>query len=374
MSGSSPIRVVVADDSPFIRRLVASYLTADAGFDVVGQAANGIDAIDAVHRLQPDVVTMDLEMPEMDGLEALRIIMQTHPTPVVAISGVSGKAATRTLQALDVGAVDFVLKFSPGVVVDPETLAREILGKVRMAAGIQVVRLLDRARETVARKSGAPPEAASGGYAGLLPGLVVIGASTGGPMALRVLLGELPAGFRAPVVVVQHIPAFFTGVLAAQLNRYCHLPVREAEEGEILTAGVVYVAPGGYHFLPRTGLRIDLQKGKERPGEHCPSIDVAMESAARLLGARTAGVLLSGMGVDGAAGLLAIRRAGGRTFAQDEETSVVFGMPKRAIELGAAMTVSTPAGIGIALAREFGAAAGPGLAAAAATGGLHVRG
>ena len=375
MSGSSQIRVVVADDSPFIRGLVASYLASDAGFAVVGQAANGIDAIDAVHRLQPDVVTLDLEMPEMDGLEALRIIMETHPTPVVAISGVSGKAATRTLQALDVGAVDFVLKFSPGVVVDPETLAREILGKVRLAAGIQVVRLLDRVKETVARKTGAAPQVAAKGYAGLLPGLVVIGASTGGPMALRELLGELPAGFRAPVVVVQHIPAFFTSVLAAQLNRYCPLPVREAEEGDILTPGMVYVAPGGYHFLLQTGLRIDLQKGKERPGEHCPSIDAAMESAARLLGARTAGVLLSGMGVDGAAGLLSIRRAGGRTFAQNEETSVVFGMPKRAIELGAAMTVSSPAGIGVTLAREFGAAvvaAGPELTAAAATGGLHV--
>lgn len=375
---ANTIRVVVADDSPFIRRLVASYLTPALGFDVVGQAGDGIEAVDAVHRLQPDVLTLDLEMPEMDGLEALRTIMQTRPTPVVAISGVSGKGATRTLQALDVGAVDFILKFSPGVVVDPQTLANEIVAKVRLAAGIQVVRLLDRTRDTMANKAAAAPATEDSGRpsAGLLPGLIVIGASTGGPMALRQLLGELPASFRAPVVVVQHIPAFFTSVLAAQLNRYCQLPVREAEEGEILAPGVVYVAPGGYHFLLETGLRIHLQKGQETPGQHCPSIDVTMESAARLLGARIAGVLLSGMGADGAAGLLTIRRLGGRTFAQDESTSVVFGMPKRAIELGAAMTVSTPAAIGATLAREFAEeaiAAAPSLAAlaAAVTGGVQ---
>ena len=353
---TSTIRVVVADDSAFIRRLIVSYLTPALGFDVVGQAGDGIEAVDAVHRLQPDVLTLDLEMPEMDGLEALRTIMQTRPTPVLAISGVSGKGATRTLQALDVGAVDFILKFSPGTVVDPQTLANEIVAKVRLAAGIQVVRLLDRTRDTGATKTAALRAAAGDTgrpSAGLLPGLIVIGASTGGPMALRELLGELPANFRAPVVVVQHIPAFFTSVLAAQLNRYCQLPVREALEGEILAPGIVYVAPGGYHFLLETGLRIHLEKGQDTPGQHCPSIDVAMESAARLLGARIVGVLLSGMGADGADGLLTIRRHGGRTFAQDETSSVVFGMPKRAIELGAAMTVASPVGIGAALAREF---------------------
>ena len=348
------IRVVVADDSPFIRRLVASYLTPDAGFSVVGEAGDGIQTVDAVHRLQPDVVTLDLEMPEMDGLEALRTIMQTLPTPVVAISGVSGNAATRTLQALDVGAVDFVLKFTPGVEMDPESLAREIVTKTRLAAGIQVVRLLDRNREAAEPKSAPPPESPEPAAAlGMLPGIVVIGASTGGPMALRELLAELPASFVPPIVVVQHIPAFFTSVLAAQLNRHCRLPVREAEDGEILAPGIVYVAPGGLHLMLQTGLRISLQKGQERPGEHCPSIDVAMESAARLFGARITGVLLSGMGADGAAGLLAIRRHGGRTFAQDESSSVVFGMPKRAIELGAALSVESPAAIGAALARAF---------------------
>ncbi len=373
-----PIRVVVSDDSPFIRRLIGSYLTLDAGFSVVGEAGDGIQAVDAVHRLQPDVMTLDLDMPEMDGLEALRTIMHTHPTPVVAISGVSGKAATRTLQALDVGAVDFVLKFSPGMEVDPQTLALEIVTKTRLAAGIQVVRLLDRVRENAARKSAPPPPSAEPGAivaAGLLPGIVVIGASTGGPMALRELLGELPAGFPAPVLIVQHIPAFFTGVLAAQLNRYCPLQVREAEEGDILSPGMVYVAPGGYHLLLQTGLRINLQKGADRPGEHIPSIDVTMESAARLLGARITGVLLSGMGVDGAAGLLAIRRHGGRTFGQNEATSVVFGMPKRALELGAAMTMESPAGIGTALARAFrievSAATAAASSVAGVAGGVH---
>lgn len=342
------IRVVVADDSAFIRRLVASYFTPKAGFCVVGEAGNGIEAIDAVRRFQPDVLTLDLEMPEMDGLEALRTIMQAAPMPVVAISGVSGKAATRTLQALDLGAVDFVLKFTPGVTMDPESLAREIVEKTRLAAGIQVVRLLGRPRESFEQKP-APPSFAGG----MLPGIVVIGASTGGPMALRELLAQLPAAFRAPIIIVQHIPAFFTSVLASQLNRYCQLPVREAEDGEALTPGVVYVAPGGYHLLLQTGLRVHLQKGEDVPGEHCPSIDVTMESASRLLGARIAGVLLSGMGVDGVQGLSTIRRQGGRTFAQDEATSVVFGMPKRAIELGAVITVDSPARIGSALVAAY---------------------
>lgn len=383
---SDLVRVVVADDSPFIRRLLSSYLTAAAGFQVVAEVGDGQDAVDAVHRLQPDVVTLDLEMPTVDGLEALRAIMETRPTPVVAISGVSGKGATRTMQALDAGAVDFVLKFTPGIAVDPEALAREIATKVRLAARIQVVRLLERVR---GGGSAQPAMAATSSAAAtpqlpgsMLAGMVIIGASTGGPLALRELLGELPAGFRAPVVVVQHIPAFFTSVLASQLNRYCQLPVREASNGEILTPGIVYIAPGGYHFLLQTGLRIQLEKGKDAPGKHCPSIDVAMESAARLLGARIAGVLLSGMGEDGAAGLLSIRRHGGKTFAQDEMTSVVFGMPKRAIELGAAMTVATPALIGAALAQEFllsTPAAAPAEPAAAAlagapatTGRLHV--
>jgi two-component system chemotaxis response regulator CheB len=354
----SPIRVVIADDSPFIRRLLGSYFTPEAGFTVVGEAADGLQAIDAVHRLRPDVLTLDLEMPEMDGLEALGEIMRTQPTPVVAISGVSGKAATRTLQALDLGAVDFVLKFSPGVEMDPATLAREIVTKARLSAGIHVVRLLDRARETAARKAAQGSRGTAKPYSGLLPGIVIIGASTGGPTALRELLGELPADFPAPIVVIQHIPAFFTGVLASQLNRYCQLQVREAEQGDRLEPGSVFVAPGGSQLLLRTGLRIELQDGSGQPGEHCPSIDVTMESAARLLGARTTGVLLSGLGVDGAAGLLAIRRHGGRTFAQDEDTSAVFGMPKRAIELGAAASVDNPAGIGAALSRLFPAEVG----------------
>lgn len=369
------VRVVVADDSPFIRRLLASYLSPAAGFLVVGEAGDGQEALEAVQRLQPDVVTLDLEMPNMDGLESLKAIMETRPTPVVAISGVSGKGATRTLQALDVGAVDFVLKFSAGIAIDPEALAREITTKVRLAARIQVVRLLERVRGqarpgsagTGFASSLAAAAAAVGHSANaaatMLPGLVIIGASTGGPIALRELIGELPAGFRAPVVIVQHIPAFFTSVLASQLGRYSQLPVREAENGEILSPGVVYVAPGGYHFLLQTGLRIHLEKGKDAPGKHCPSIDVTMESAARLLGARIAGVLLSGMGEDGAAGLLSIRKHGGKTFAQDEMTSVVFGMPKRAIELGAAQTVATPAVIGAAIAQEFAPAA-PAAAAA----------
>jgi len=349
-------RVLIADDSPFICRLLTGYLQSEPGFEVIGVAHDGRAAVEKVKQARPDAITLDLEMPHMDGLEALTAIMRECPTPVVVISAVSGRAATRTLQALDLGAVDFVLKYAPGVAIDPEQLRVEIRAKVKMAAGIRVVRLrgdpFPAADAPLARPKARAAYVEGGVEPPFYGGLVVVGASTGGPAALRELLAELPLGFEAAVLVVQHIPKSFTGVLAAQLNRHCHLEVREAEDGDRLRAGTVLVAPGGYHLLVRSGLRVNIVPGQESTG-HCPSIDVTMQSAVQVLGSRVTGVLLTGMGDDGTAGLRAIHRRGGATFAQDAGSCVINGMPQRAVDAGVVGHVASPAEIAALLREQF---------------------
>lgn len=361
-------RVVIADDSPFVCRLLASYLRA-AGLEVVATAGNGRSAVALARQHRPDVLTLDLEMPGLDGLAALEILMREAPTPVVVVSGVSGRAASRTLEALEAGAVDFVLKYEPGAGTNPESLRREVVAKVEAAAKIRVIRSLPQksaARERPPELS--PPAPGQGRVVEfpepaareslidrLLPGgLVVIGASTGGPLALRQLLSTLPADFPAAVVIVQHMPAAFTGVLAAQLHRQIRLPTAEARDGARLEAGHVLVAPGGKHLLLTTDARVHLTDGPEIHG-HCPSIDVTMQSAAGRFGARAVGVQLTGMGSDGAQGILAIHLKGGRTFAQDAASAVVPGMPERAIETGAVDAVAPPAELGRLLELELGA-------------------
>jgi len=352
---TGPIRVVVSDDSPFVCRLLTSYLQSSPDFQVVGTALNGARAVELVKELRPDAVTLDLEMPEMNGLEALEHIMHDCPTPVVLVSGVSRRAASITLQALDMGAVDFVLKYTPGVHTNPEALRQEIMAKVRTASQIKVIRSLrhrrpqdretvpalrplDRLGTTQAQDTApspaylpttpevddTPPERAQRrDVLSFLPGgVVVIGASTGGPVALRELLSNLPADFPAAVIIVQHMPATFTGVLAVQLDRQVPFKVKEAETGDRL-----------------------------QPGLHRPSIDVTMQSVAQLYGARAKGVVLTGMGNDGSLGLVSIRVKGGKTFAQDAASCVVSGMPQRAIEKGVVDHVAPPAKIAQLLRR-----------------------
>ncbi|MEW6735268.1 MAG: chemotaxis response regulator protein-glutamate methylesterase [Acidobacteriota bacterium] len=344
------IRVVVADDSEFVCRLLVSHLQSDPDIQVVGTAPNGLRAVQIIKELRPDAVTMDLEMPLMNGLEALEQIMHESPTPVIVISGVSRRAASVTLQALEAGAIDFILKYTPGVDTNPELLRREIISKVRSASQIRVVRSL-----RVQKPELQPFPIASASAIGLseatatareavpfLPGgVVVIGASTGGPVALRDLLGNLPGDFSAAVLVVQHMPATFTKVLAANLNRAVPMKVKEAESIDRLEPGLVLVAPGGYHLLIGTDSRIRLTEGPEVEG-HRPSIDVTMQSVTQLYGARTKGILLTGMGKDGCMGLVSIRAKGGKTFVQDAESCVVNGMPQSAIEMGVVDYVAPP--------------------------------
>lgn len=328
--------VLIVDDSPIVCRLLRSYLEAASDLRVVGQAVTGEQALAQVQELTPDVLTLDLEMPGMPGLRVLEQVMRDRPTPVVVVSGVSRRAAAVTLQAITLGAVDFVLKYTPGADTDPAALRNELVAKVRLAAGVKVVRLLGGTPPRVAIRRRVVPRGEGG--------VVVIGASTGGPMALRELLGRLPADFPLPVVVVQHMPAGFTRALAAQLDRRIALAVKEAEPGDSLRPGRVLVAPGGYHLLTRPDETVDVVEGPAIGG-YCPSIDVTMGSAAHAFGGDAVGVVLTGMGTDGTRGLVAIRAKGGRTFAQSPETCAVAGMPRSAVKRGVVDQVAAPSGL-----------------------------
>jgi len=359
-----PVRVVVADDSPFICKLMSSYLQSSPDIEVVGTALNGKRAIKLVQELRPDAVTLDLEMPGMHGLEVLEYIMHECPTPVIIISGVSGKGAAITLSALELGAVDFILKYTPGVDTNAEALRQEIIDKVRTGSTIKMIRSLRTGQAQRSLRQSGPeltaispvpivetPEVGQTQpnrqeLTPYLPGgVIVIGASTGGPMAVRDLLKCLPVDFPGAIIVVQHIPASFTQVLAAQLNRQVPLTVKEATADDCLKPGLVLVAPGDYHLLLQPSARVELNQGPEIMG-HRPSIDVTMQSVAQIYGSRTTGVVLTGMGSDGSQGLVAIRAKGGKTFAQDTATSVVSGMPQRAVEKGVVDRVGSPSEIG----------------------------
>ena len=318
---SKKIRVLVVDDSALMRRMLTDILSEAADIEVVSTAESGEEAVEEVLKLSPDVVILDLLMPGMGGLAALREIMRRKPTPVIVFS--SYDKPDITLESLEMGAVDFV----PKQMGDIERVAAELIEKVRVAARVNVSRLEERAARREDFK------------------LVVIGASTGGPRALSELLPRLPGDLPAAILVVQHMPAKFTASLASRLDRVCALDVKEAEDGEIILPGRVYIAPGGYHLLVERDVldgaevfRIRLVKGPRR-NNVIPSVDVTMESVARVAGPRAVGVILTGMGSDGAAGLKAIKEAGGATIAEDASTCIVYGMPKAAREAGAASKI-----------------------------------
>jgi two-component system chemotaxis response regulator CheB len=336
------IRVLIVDDSPTVCRLLAAHLQSAPDLRVVGTAQSGERAVEMIGQLKPDAVTLDIDMPGMSGLEALRQIMETCPTPTIMVSGVSGKSVEATVEALDSGAVDFVLKYVPGTTLDPESLKREIIGKVRVASRIQVVRTV-RTRGTGMLVKPIPPAtrlltAESGVKAS---DVVVIGASTGGPVAVRQLLEMFGPRLPAAVLVVQHMPAGFTTAFAAQLDRTSALTVREAADGDSLKPGTVLVAPGGFHVAVTPDRRVRLTTDPEMAG-HRPAVDYTMASVVPVFGNRTIGVLLTGMGRDGADGMQRIRQAGGRTFAQDAESCVVNGMPQSARDLGVVDVVGPP--------------------------------
>lgn len=321
------IRVLIVDDSAFVRQALQRMLRDDPEIEVVGTAADGKQGLEKVKELRPDVVTLDVQMPRMGGLEALERIMAEQPVPVLLLSSQARQGADVTLRALELGALDFVDKSSVAN-MNLLQLGDELRAKVRALAHASL------ARPGAAR----PAEAPVAGEAGR-PRVeaVVIAASTGGPPALQAVIPRLPQRLPAAVLIVQHMPPGFTRSLAERLALRSRLPVREAQDGEAVGAGQVLVAPAGLHMkLRRRGERVKVWLDEEpRAALHRPSADVLMASAARAYGPRVLGVVLTGMGADGAQGLLAIRAAGGRALAESEETSVIYGMPKAAVEAGA---------------------------------------
>lgn len=341
-----PIRVLVVDDSSLMRRLIVRFLEEDAGIKVIDTAADGGEALRKIQSLKPDVVTLDVEMPVLDGLATLGRLMRISPVPVVMLSAHTTEGARATLQALALGAVDFVAKPTrPG---DMAAMAADLKFKIKAATQASLRRApaipacpLVRPKSTLEvaePKSGYAPVAGTGG--GKIE-LVVIGSSTGGPAALQQIIPLLPENLPAGVVIVQHIPVGFSGPLADHLDRKSKVKVKHAEQGDRVTPGQVLVSPAGFdlYFNGKPGsitVHLDPGQGPVPPGGFRPSVDVVMKSAADTLGGHAMGVLLTGMGKDGAQGMVAIRKKNGHTVAESESTCVVFGMPRAAIEMGGA--------------------------------------
>lgn len=318
-AGDRPIRVLVADDSELFRDLLARVIADDPGYEVVAVAADGDAAATLARALRPDVITMDLHMPEADGFSGIARIMAETPTPILVLTGNREEAVG--FRALSLGALDLLEK--PQATTHLAQYGQLLRSRLRLLAGVKVIRHMRGLR-------GRPAPAAR---LAVRPDLVVIGASLGGPRALATLLRGLPASFGAPVAIVQHIADGFTEGLARWLAAESRLDVREAEDGEPLVAGRVLLAPSGHHLVVAGGVA-RLSDGPP-VDTFKPSVTPLFLSAARHHGARACGVILTGMGRDGAEGLRAIRAAGGQTLAQDEATSAVFGMARAAIDLGA---------------------------------------
>lgn len=331
------IRVLIADDSPFVRRAVERMLSTTPQIEIVGDAATGTEAIEKTKQLRPDVVILDVNMPEMDGLEALRAIMAEAPTGVLMLSTLTSRGARITISALELGAVDFLDKSSAGTVMDIYGLAPQLREKVIAVAGAAI-----REPGAAAAIDAEPPDsdpaapsatpATPSGAAACDYDVVVIGASTGGPRALSEVLSNLPADFGAGIVVAQHMPAGFTQTLADRLDRRSHLAIREAADGDAVLPGEALISPGGTHLtLKRRGGSL-VARVDDGPSTllHRPSVDRLFESAVAACGDRVVGVILTGMGDDGSRGLARIREAGGRTIAESEETAIIYGMPRAA--------------------------------------------
>lgn len=321
-------RVFVVDDSAFIRKALARVLRAEPGLSLVGEAASGEEAVEKIPEANPDLVTLDVAMPGMGGQEALRALLRWKPAlKVVMLSAHTREGAEATIEALAGGAVDFIDKTSFNL-VDLDTLHRQVIEKLRIW-GPRDSKLVIRARVDAAVIDHAASRAAAAGCE-----LCVIGASTGGPRALQGILERLPATFPMPVAIVQHMPAGFTQPFAERLDRLSQLKVSEAVEGDRLVPGRAVVGPTGRHLRITSSLSVSL--GAEiANGKHVPSVDVAMQSAARARPGRVLGVLLTGMGQDGAEGMAAIRASGGITIGENEASCVVYGMSRAAEMRGA---------------------------------------
>ena len=323
------IRVLVIDDSIFMRTLISDMLNSDSEIKVIDTAKDGKEAIEKLSKIRPDCITLDLVMPGWDGLTTLEHIMAEHrPTPVVILSAHSKKDADITIKCLKMGAVGFVLKPSGELSLDIKDIKQELLEKVKTASRVNVERiklLTHKKRKLPKRKLAA------------LKDIIVVGASTGGPQTLEAILYSLPVSLPLPVIIVQHLPTrFFTESLAERLNKVTDLEVKVAENDEILQPGKVYLAPAGFQMtFKMSDKNVIISLTKAQPDSISPSVDIVMESVAKVYDGNSLGIILTGMGYDGREGMRAIKDAGGKTIVQDE-SSLIFGMPKAVIEAGIA--------------------------------------
>ncbi len=329
------------DDSAFMRKVLETIFNADEQLQVVGQAKDGREAVALAESLKPDVITMDINMPHMDGLQATAQIMTTNPRPIVIVSSESREGAASTLKALELGAIEFVAKPSGAIDLDMNSVKDELLRKVRMAAKVRVVRTASRLASTLQANNGAAPakphvpaRVPTASAEQRFP-VVVLAASTGGPATVMRLAPGFTKDFPAAVILVQHMPAAFTSQYAAQLEEFTEISVKEAAANDVLQPGALYICPGGQHLRVSPTGRIQLDATTGRLNGYLPNIDITLESVAAFAGPMAIAAILTGMGNDGAAGSKAIKSAGGIVLAQDEATSVIFGMPAEAIKTGA---------------------------------------
>jgi len=362
MTVSRRIRVLVVDDSALVRKLLTDLLSSDPEIEVVGTAQDPLVARERIKQLNPDVLTLDVEMPRMDGVTFLRNLMRLRPMPVVMVSTLTEKGAEITLDALRYGAVDFITKPKVDITHSLQDYREELLSKVKMAATARVRQLTAAPSGGAERVPGASiavdkvlPQAHRPHFR-TTDRLIAIGASTGGTEAIREVLERLPGLTTPGIVITQHIPASFSGPFAQRMNRCSELEVSEARDGEQILPGHAYIAPGDRHLIVvRDGARYRCRLSDDVPvNRHRPSVDVMFRSVAQNVGQNALGVILTGMGKDGALGLKDIREAGAHTIAQDEASSIVWGMPGAAVACGGAAEVLPLGDIAAAILRRVG--------------------
>jgi two-component system, chemotaxis family, protein-glutamate methylesterase/glutaminase len=337
------VKVLVVDDSAFMRNVLTNMLSSDPGISIVGTARDGIEAIEKVALLKPDIVTMDVEMPRMDGITALKHIMEKTPVPVIMVSSLTDEGAKVTLDALELGAVDFIPKNLSDLSVNIVMIKEMLIEKIKIIAkkGLQRRTVRPAIRPAVeARASEAPHVAIPQRMTGeRKTAVVAIGTSTGGPKALQDVITLLPRDFPVPVVIAQHMPPNFTGPFAERLNQCSKIEVKEANEGDVLRPGLALLAPGRGHMrvVRKRSMEVVITISENRDEYiYRPSVDALMLSVAECFPGRSLGVILTGMGNDGLKGLTELKKNGGRIFAQNEQTCVVYGMPKAVVDAGIA--------------------------------------
>ncbi len=340
------IKILVADDSAFMRKSISLLLESDPGIQVIDTAVDGIDAINKIKKLKPDIVTLDIEMPKMDGITALGIIMKECPTPVIMLSSLTTEGAEITLKALDLGAVDFIPKASSFVSISINTIKQDLLRKVKEIyknkSVVSRVSFLNSSKKFAFKRKNV------GSFNIKLPSRIykalALGVSTGGPISLQKVIPLLSDKIKIPIFVVQHMPPKFTASLAERLNAMSRIEVKEAANGEVVRNGVVYIAPGGNHMtLKRDKMNNVTINISEMPNDiiNRPSVDIMFESVQNIYGKNTLGLIMTGMGRDGLEGVKKLKSIGGHCIAQDENSSVVYGMPRAIVDNGLADVIAS---------------------------------